>query len=78
MRSAGRVTHVGKKRTAFRILVRNPERKCALESLRCRWEDDIKMDVVEVGWDGVNWSLMANDRDNLRAAGGTIMNWPVP
>jgi hypothetical protein len=66
-----------KKRIAFRILVRNSERKCALERPRHRWEDDIKMDRIEVDWDGVNWIYMANDRDELGTAGSTIMNSPV-
>ena len=50
MRSAGQVTHVGNKRIAFRILVRNPESKCALERPRRIWEVDIKMDLIERGW----------------------------
>jgi hypothetical protein len=69
---------MGKKRIAFRIVVRNPERKCTLERPKHRLEDGNKMDLREVGWDGVNWSYVANDRDDLGAAGSTIMNSPVP
>ena len=78
MRSAGRLTHMGNKGIAFRILVRNPARKCALERPSHIWEDDIKMDLIEVGWCGVNWSCMPNDRVGLGAAGSTITNSPVP
>jgi len=67
-----------KKRIAFRILVRNHERKSALERPRHRWKDDIKMDLIEVDWDGVNWIYMAHDRDELGAAGSTIMTSRVP
>jgi hypothetical protein len=43
---------------------------------RCRWEDNIKMDLQEVGWDGVTWIDMAQDRDRWRALVNAVMNLP--
>ena len=74
----GHLTHVGEKRMEFRILVRNPERKSALLRPRHRWEDDIKMDLIEIGLDSLDWIYMAHDRDELRAAGSPVINSSVP
>jgi hypothetical protein len=49
MRSAGHVACMGMKRTAYRILVENPEGKRPLGRPRCRWENNIKMDLRELG-----------------------------
>jgi hypothetical protein len=51
----------GEKRNAYRILVGEPERKRALG--RCRWVDNIKIDLREIGWDGMDWIDLAQDRD---------------
>jgi hypothetical protein len=45
---------------------------------RHRWEDDIKMDLQEVGWEGVDWIDMAQDRDRWRAFVNAVMNLWVP
>jgi hypothetical protein len=50
-------------RNAYRILVGKPEGKRSLERPRRRWEDNIKMDLREIEWDGVNWIDMIQDRD---------------
>jgi hypothetical protein len=42
-------------RSAYRILVGNPERKRPLGRPRRRWVENIKMDLREIGWDGMNW-----------------------
>jgi hypothetical protein len=42
---------------------------------RCRWGDNIKMDLQEVGWEGVDWIDMAQDRDRWRALVNTVMNF---
>jgi hypothetical protein len=52
------VAHVGKERKVYKVLVRKPEGK-----LRHRWEDEIKMDGREIGWEGVEWICLAEDRD---------------
>jgi hypothetical protein len=54
---------MGQKRHAYRILVEKPERKRPLERPRCRSVDNIKMDLRELGWDGLDWIELAQDRD---------------
>jgi hypothetical protein len=50
---------------AYRILVGKPEGKRPLRRPRCRWMDNIKMDLREIEWDGVDWIDMAQDRDQF-------------
>jgi hypothetical protein len=59
--------------------VGRPEGKRPLGRLtiRCRWEDNIKMDLREIAWDGMNWSDLAYDRDQWRALVNTVMNLRV-
>jgi hypothetical protein len=52
IRLVGHVARMGEKRNAYRILVGKPERKRPLERPRRRWEDNIKMDLREIGWVG--------------------------
>jgi hypothetical protein len=68
------------KRNAYRILVGKSEGKRPLGSSRCRWVDNIKMDLREtgIGWDGVDWIDMAQDRDQWRALLNTVLNLWVP
>jgi hypothetical protein len=75
---AGHLARVGEKRNAYRILVRKPEGKRPLARPRCRWEDNIKIDLREIGWDGLDWVDLAQDRDQWRALVNTIMNLRVP
>jgi hypothetical protein len=63
---------MGEKRNAYRILVGKPEGK------RRRWVDNIKMDLREIGWDGVDWIDLARDRYQWRALVNTVMNIRVP
>jgi hypothetical protein len=53
---------MGEKRNAYRILVGKPEGKRQLGRPRCRWVDDIKMDLKEIGWEGREWIQLAQDR----------------
>jgi hypothetical protein len=55
MRWAGHVARMGKKRNAYRILMRNPEGKRPVRRPRRRWVDNIRMDLREIGWDGLDW-----------------------
>jgi hypothetical protein len=55
MRWAGHVARMGEKRNAYRILVRKPEGRRPLGRQRRRWMDNIKIDLREIGWDGVVW-----------------------
>jgi hypothetical protein len=60
------------KRNAYRILVRKPEGP--LGRPRFRWEDNIKMDLREIGWGGIYWIDLAQDRDQWRALVNMVMN----
>jgi predicted CoA-binding protein len=66
------------KRNAYRILVVNPEGKRPLGRSRCRWVDNIKMDLRKIGSDGVDWIDLAQDRDQLRTLVKAVMNLRVP
>jgi hypothetical protein len=50
----------------YRVLVGKPEEKRPLRRSRRKWEDDIKMDLQEVGCVGVDWIMLAQDRDRWR------------
>jgi hypothetical protein len=69
---------MGETRNAYRILVGKPEGKRPIGRPRRRWVDDIKMDLGEIGWDGVDWIELAQDRDQWRALVNTVMNLRVP
>jgi hypothetical protein len=78
MRWAGRVARMGKGRGVYRVLVGRPESKTPLGRLRRRWEDNIKMDLTEMGIDGANWIQLAQDRVQWRAFVNKVMNLRVP
>jgi hypothetical protein len=69
---------MGQTRNAYRILVVKPEGKRPLGRPRLRWVDNIKMDRGEIGWSGVDWIELAQDRDQWRALVNTVMNLRVP
>jgi hypothetical protein len=69
---------VGEKRNAYRILVGKPEGKRPLVRPRRRWVDNIKIYFRKVGWDGVDWIDMAQNRDQWRALVNTVLNLSVP
>jgi hypothetical protein len=68
---------MGENRNASRILVGMPEGKGPLGRPRRRWVDNIKMDLREVGWDGVDWIDMAQNRDQWWALVNTVLNLRV-
>jgi hypothetical protein len=62
------------KRRLYRILVGKPEGKILLERHRNRWEDNTKMDLQEVGCEGMDWIKLAQDRDRWWAIVNAVMN----
>jgi hypothetical protein len=77
MRWAGHVARMGEGRNVYRVLVGKPEEKRPLERPRHRWEDGIKTDLREIGWGGVEWIHLAQDRDRWRAVVNAVMNLRV-
>jgi hypothetical protein len=78
MRWAGLVTRMGEKRNAYRLLVGKPEGKRPLGRPRRMWLDNSRMDLIEIGWDGVKWIGLVQDRDKRRALVNVVMNLRVP
>jgi hypothetical protein len=77
MRWAGHVARMGEGRNAYRVLVGKPEGKQPLGRPKRRWEDVIKMDLREIGWGGVEWIHLAQDRDRWRDVVYAVMNLRV-
>jgi hypothetical protein len=78
LRWAGHVARMGERRGAYRALVGKPEGRRPLKRPRRRWEDNIKMDLREVGCGGGDWVDLAQDKDRWRALVYTVMNLRVP
>jgi len=64
-------------RNAYKILVKKPEGKKPLGRSRRRWEDNISMYIREIGWEGVNWIHVTQDRVQWRIFVNTVMNLRV-
>jgi hypothetical protein len=77
MRWAWHVARMGEVRGAYSILVGRPEGRRPLGRLRRRWEDNIKMDLREIGFGDVDWIHWAQDRDRWRALVNTVMSLRV-
>jgi hypothetical protein len=75
---ARHVARMGEGRGIYRVLVWKPEGKRPLGSPRCKWEDNIKLDLREIGIDGENWIRLAQDRVQWRAFVNTVMNLRIP
>jgi hypothetical protein len=78
MRWAGHVARMWEDRVVHRVLAGKPEGKRPLGRPRRRWEDNIKMDLHEVGGGRGAWMELAQDRDRWRALVGTVRNFRVP
>jgi hypothetical protein len=78
MRWAGHVVRMGEERGVQRVLVGKPEGKRPLGRLRRRWQDNIQMDLQEVGGGRGDWMELAQDRDGWRALVITVKNLRVP
>jgi hypothetical protein len=68
---------MGERRGVYRALMGKPEGRRPLGRPRRRWEDNIKMDFREVGWEGADWIDLAQDRDRWRALVYMVMNFRV-
>jgi hypothetical protein len=72
------VARMGEKRNAYRILVGKPEGSGPLGRPRRRRVDNIKLDLKEIEWDGVDWIDMAQERDQWRARVNAVFNLRFP
>jgi hypothetical protein len=78
MRWTGHIARIREKGNAYRLLVRKPEGHRPLGRPRRRWVDNIRIDLVEVGWGDVDWIGLAQDGDRWRALVNAVMNLRVP
>jgi hypothetical protein len=69
---------MGERRGVYGVLVEKREGKRPLGRPRCRWEDNIKMDLQEVGCGGMEWIELAQVRDSWRTLLNVVMNFRVP
>jgi len=69
---------MGEGRGVYRVLVGTPKGKRQLEGPRRRWEDNIRMDLQEVGCGSLDWIELAQNRDRWRALVNAVMNFRVP
>jgi hypothetical protein len=78
MRWAGHVVRIGEKRKAYWLLVGKPEGRRPLGRSGRRWVDNIRMDLVDVGFGDVGWIGLAQDRDRWRTLGNSVLNLRIP
>jgi predicted small integral membrane protein len=78
MKWAGHLARMGDKRNVYRLLVGNPEGRRPVGRPRLRRLDNIRMDLVEVGWSDVDWIGLAQERDRWRALVNSVLNLRVP
>jgi len=78
MRWAGHVARMGEGRGVYRVLVGKPEGRRPMGRPRRRWEDNIRMDLREVGYGCMDWMELAQDGDRWRALVSAVMNLRVP
>jgi hypothetical protein len=68
----------GEKRNAYRLLIGKSEGKRSLGRPRCRWVDNIRMDLGKVRWGDEDWIGLAQDRNRWRAHVNSVLNLRVP
>ena len=72
------VARMGERRGVFRVLMGKPEGKRPLGRPGCRWENNIKMDLQQLGCGGIDGIKLAQDKDRLRALVNAVMNLRIP
>jgi hypothetical protein len=75
---AGQVASIGESRCAHKVLVGRPDGKNPLGKRMRGWKNNIKMDFQEVGWGGMDWTDLAQDRDRWWALVSAEMNLRIP
>jgi hypothetical protein len=78
MRWVGHIACMGERRGVYRVLLWKPEGKRLFGRPRRRWEDNIRMDLQKVGYGGMDWIELAEDRERWRAMVNAVMNLRVP
>jgi hypothetical protein len=78
MRWAGHVARMREGRGVYRVLVGRAEGKRPLGRPKRRWEDNINVDLRDIGINGANWIRLAQDRVQWQACVNTVMNFRVP
>jgi hypothetical protein len=68
----------GEQRNAYRTLVGKPEGKRPTGRTRCTWVDNIKIDLREIGWGGMDWVDLAQNREQWRTLVNRVMNLRAP
>ena len=74
----GACSAYGERIGGYRVLMGEPDGKRPLGRLRRRWEDNIKIDLQEVGCGGMDWIELAQDRDRWQALVSVVMNLRFP
>ena len=74
----GHVARVGERRGLYRVLEEKPERKIQLGRPRRRWRDNIKLYLLGMGWRGMDWIVLAQDRVRWRAVVNKVINLRFP
>jgi hypothetical protein len=77
MRWAGHVAGMGVERKVYKVLVGKPEGKRPFGRPRRRWENEVRMDLREIGLGGVDWIRLTQNRDRWRAVVSAVMNLRV-
>jgi len=72
------VARMGEEREVYRVLMGKPEGKRPLGKPRCRWVDNIRTDLQEVGCGYMDWTGLVQDRDSWRTLVSAVMNLRVP
>jgi hypothetical protein len=76
--TGGDLARKGDRRDVYRVLIGKPEGKRPLGRPRRRWQDNIKMDLLEVACGGMDWIELSQERDRWRALVIAVMNLRVP